>query len=74
MKTWLNNPVLPTGDGICCRYRNGFVTVTKKRGGTDKAVIYKHDGEFLHELVVYLVASDDARDLEVKEATAFAST
>ena len=35
----------------------------------DKAVVYKNNGEFLHELIVYLVASDDARDVEVTDAT-----
>ena len=60
-----------TGDGICCKYRNGWITVTKKRSGMDKAVIYRHDGEFFGELTVYLVASDDARDMEVLDETSF---
>lgn len=62
------------GDGICCKYRNGFIAVTKKRSGVEKEVVYKHDGEFLSDLVIYLVASDDARDLEAKGEAAFANT
>ena len=52
-------------DGICCKYRNGFITLTRKSSDVDKEVVFKHNGDFKEELKVYFRVSDDGRTIEI---------
>ena len=54
------------GDGICCRYRNGFITITKKTSGSEKIVVFQHNGNFETSLETVLVASADGKELQVQ--------
>ncbi|CAB9511818.1 Vitamin K-dependent protein C (Fragment) [Seminavis robusta] len=53
------------GDGICCKYRNGFVTLTKKISGQEKKVAYRNNGDFGSELDVYFQVSEDGRTIDI---------
>ena len=55
------------GDGICCQYRNGFITITKKKNDNDdNAIVFQHNGNFDDSVEVYLQASDDGKDIQIQ--------
>lgn len=55
-------------DGICCRYRNGFVTITNKKNGADKVVVFESSGDFESSLEVLLRTDENGRGIEVVDA------
>jgi len=60
-------------DGVCCLYRNGWVTITQKSTGEDqevednnnKKIVWRHNGNFERILQVYFEVSEDGRKVEV---------
>lgn len=55
------------GDGICCQYRNGFITITKKKTDSDDdGVVFQHNGNFEDSVEVYLKASDDGTGIQIQ--------
>jgi len=56
-------------DGICCRYKSGWLTITNKKNGADKVVVFESSGDFESSLEVFLRADENGRGMEVVDVS-----
>lgn len=61
----------------CVTYSHFFfyfrITITTKKSGQEKEVVWNHDGEFTDVLDVYLQVSPDGREIQVEASSASTS-